>query len=142
MLPSTGVLRTALLAGHVVAKPVVGCTRTPASSSHSRGRPPSFGPIAAAVGAMALVAGSRKVSVRLGVAAMKASREAADGDEVYVKYEGRLAEDGTVFDSSEGALRHHVLDNFAVSILNLVSTVGGYTCKKHYMARKVIMTFA
>lgn len=33
---------------------------------------------------------------------MAAAREAADGDEVYVKYEGRLTEDNSIFDSSEG----------------------------------------
>ena len=37
-------------------------------------------------------------------------------------------QDGTVFDSSEGALRHHVLDNFAVSILNLVQQ-RGWNCR-------------
>eukprot|EP00439_Symbiodinium_sp_Y106_P038773 s2350_g4.t1 len=101
MLSSTGALRTALLAEHVVGKPVAGCFRTPAFASRSRGPPATCG-IVAAVGAMALVPGSRKVSARLGAVAMAASREAGDGDEVYVKYEGRLTEDNSVFDSSEG----------------------------------------
>jgi len=51
---------------------------------------------------MAYAAGPRKLSPRISAVAMSASREAKEGDEVFVKYEGRLTEDDSVFDTSEG----------------------------------------
>ncbi|CAJ1440194.1 unnamed protein product, partial [Effrenium voratum] len=51
-------------------------------------------------GLVAAGAASRRPTCR-GVVAM-AAREVKAGDEVFVNYEGRLAEDGTVFDTREG----------------------------------------
>ncbi|CAK9016365.1 unnamed protein product [Durusdinium trenchii] len=97
--------RASLLASQVLGKPVK-IRSSPAARPEAPRHLGSLRTVAVAmVGTGLAFCRSRPLGVAAsaGVVAVRAgAREVRSGDEIYVKYEGQLAEDGTVFDSSEG----------------------------------------